>query len=393
MSTEHIVKTPLFPLYSEVSNLLAIWNGIHKSIISGMLKVIFDQCGTPQNPVDWSAPDSWIEERLKGAHKDLAHRIWSESGKTANPRHAYGSYLFINTHELLKTDPHGIYHLTEKGQAFLKQDHAIVRSIDLSEGLPQLLNILAAHSPAQRRDLLDEWGVLLLEYSKFGTQSTIKDTLRRRILNLVERGYISREGNTYTITESGIAYAAGTDGFTVQNPHREVIHAIKKYNDKQIQELRERLAKMDPYCFEALVKDLLEAMDYEDVVVTKQSGDKGIDVAATFQFGITQIREVVQVKRHQGSIPRPVLDQLRGALPYHQAIRGTIITLGKFAKGCKESALYPGAAPITLIDGDMLIDLLLKNDVGVKKKLHALIEVDERYFAKFEPEENLEATN
>jgi restriction system protein len=146
--------------------------------------------------------------------------------------------------------------------------------------------------------------------------------------------------------------------------------------------LRERLGKMNPYRFESLVKDLLEAMDYEDLVVTKQSGDKGVDVVANYEFGITQIREVVQVKRYQGSITRPILDQLRGALPYHQAIRGTIITLGKFAQGCKDAALYPGAAPITLIDGDKLIELMLKHEVGIKKRPQTLIEIDESYFAE-----------
>ena len=143
---------------------------------------------------------------------------------------------------------------------------------------------------------------------------------------------------------------------------------------------------MNPYQFEVLIKDLLEAMDYEDVTVTKQSGDKGVDVVGHFQFGITQIKEVVQVKRHQGSITRPVLDQLRGALPYHQAIRGTIITLGKFAQGCKDAAIFPGAAPITLIDGDMLMELFVKHGVGVKRRPITLIEVDESIFVASVPE-------
>lgn len=51
-----------------------------------------------------------------------------------------------------------------------------------------------------QRSQLDEWGEFLLAHSKFKTASTFKDTLRRRMLNLVERGYIDREGNTYTIT-------------------------------------------------------------------------------------------------------------------------------------------------------------------------------------------------
>jgi restriction system protein len=386
---EYFVRTPLFPGYAEVRQLLKIWDGIPKASVREMINAIWEQTGTPKNPVDWSTPDEWIDERLSGEAKTVAHRIWKESGKTVNPRHTYGSYLFINTYGLLLPDASGVYHLTDPGKKFLDDDPNTVRTIDLLEGLPKLLAILAGHSPAKRGDLLEEWGEFLLEHSKFGTVSTIKDTLRRRILNLVERGYIDRDGNTYIITEKGVAYAADVTAPSAQRPHQQVINAIKAYNDAQTQALRERLGKMNPYRFESLIKDLLEAMDYEDVVVTKQSGDKGIDVVASYQFGITQIKEVVQVKRQQGSITRPTLDQLRGALPYHQAIRGTIITLGRFAKGCEEAALYPGAAPITLIDGDKLMELILKHNVGVKKRTLTLIDVDESYFAEIDPEADI----
>lgn len=72
---------------------------------------------------------------------------------------------------------------------------------------------------------------------------------------------------------------------------------------------------MNPYKFEQLVGQLLEAMGYEQVEVTKASGDKGVDVIGQVQVGITTITEVVQVKRMQNTITRPYIDQLRGALP------------------------------------------------------------------------------
>src|SRR5271165_5229571 len=109
-------------------------------------------------------------------------------------------------------------------------------------------------------------------------------------------------------------------------------------------------------------------MDYEDVRVTKLSGDKGVDVVAKIQFGITEITEVVQVKRTEGVIGRPKIDELRGALPYHKAIRGTMMSLGTFAKGAKDGALFHGAAPITLIDGKRLLELCKKHQVGVKRR-------------------------
>ena len=385
-----IVRTPLFPLYSEVTTLISIFEGYPKENVWGMIKALFDQTGTPQSNVDWSQPDEWIETRLKGDHQRLAQQIWLDSQHTVNPRHIYGAYLFINTFGLLVPDSEGIYRLSDAGNAFLAGDAARIRSLDEEEGLPQLLAILAAHSPAKRGDLLEEWSEFLLANSNYGTASTIKETLRRRLLNLVERGYVTREGNTYTITDQGVRYAAAQDKPETQRPHQAVLSAIKSYNDAQTKQLRERLENMHPYRFEALIKDLLEAMDYEDVVVTKQSGDKGVDVVGNYQFGITEIKEVVQVKRHKGNITRPVLDQLRGALPYHGALRGTIITIGGFAKGCKDAALFPGAAPITLIDGDKLIELLLKHGVGVKKKPQTLVEIDESYFVSVDPEKQIQ---
>ncbi len=389
--TKHfIVRTPLFPLYSEVRLLVQILDGLSKDAVWGMIKTLFDQAGTPQSTVDWSQPDEWIEQRLKGSNRELAKKIWADSAGTVNPRHIYGSYLFINTFALLVPDAHGIYKKSPDGTAFLDEDASVLRKLDEEEGLPQLLSLLAAHSPAKRGDLLDEWSEFLLENSNYGTVSTIKDTLRRRLLNLVERDYVAREGNTYTITDKGIGYAAPLGPEDAQRPYVAVLGAIKNYNDAQTKELRERLEKMNPYRFEMLIKDLLEAMDYEDVVVTKQSGDKGVDVVASFQFGITQIKEVVQVKRHKGNISRPVLDQLRGALYHFSAFRGTIITIGGFAQGAKDAALMQGAPPITLIDGDKLIELLLKHGVAVKKKPQTLIEIDESYFASHDPETQIQ---
>jgi len=69
------------------------------------------------------------------------------------------------------------------------------------------------------------------------------------------------------------------------------------------------------------------------------------------------------------------------ALPYHKALRGTIITLGTFSKGCIDAALYAGAAPIGLIDGEKLLDLLMEYAIGVKKSSISLYEIDEEYLS------------
>jgi restriction system protein len=114
---------------------------------------------------------------------------------------------------------------------------------------------------------------------------------------------------------------------------------------------------MEPIAFEHLIGQLLESMNYQSVVVTAPSNDRGVDVVADIELGITSVREVVQAKRQKSNVQRTILDALRGSLYRFQAVRGTIITTAGFSKGAMQAAFEAGAPPITLIDGSKLMDL------------------------------------
>ena len=117
-------------------------------------------------------------------------------------------------------------------------------------------------------------------------------------------------------------------------------------------------------------------MGYRKVQVTAKGGDGGVDITAEIELGITSVREVVQAKRHSRTIQRPVLDALRGSLHRFGAVRGTIITTSRFSSGTTKAAFEPGAAPITLIDGDRLVDLLIEHNLGVRKRTIEVLELD-----------------
>lgn len=361
------VKTPLFPTYAQARALMKAATGELPKAVRDLITVIHDQTGTPQNPVDWSDPDTWIAERLEGAHAQLAMNVWQMDDHVINPRHIYGSWMFISNYRLMNVDAQGLWLPSERGQQFLDKDPETLIQIDDEEGLLDLLELLSGFEMAKRSDILPEWMAYLHQVSKFGSESSCKTTLHQRLTNLTERELVVRHRNRYQVTEQGRAWLKGSMKSAVDDPRKNIIDGVNRYNHQQKQSLRDQLAAMDPYQFEALIGELLRAMGYEDVEVTRASGDKGVDVVGNVQVGITTITEVVQVKRQQGSVIRPVVDQLRGALPYHKAIRGTLITLGRFASSCEEAALFPGAAPITLIDGDRLIELLIENQVGVRK--------------------------
>ena len=361
------IITPLFPTYTQVRILMEAATGIVPKSVRDMITAIHNQTGTPQNPVDWSDPDRWIAERLAASHAELALKIWKEGKGTLNPRHSYGCWMFINNFELMGKDSKGLWIPTEKGRLFLEADPETLKLIDEAEGMLDLLEMLLSHESVKRGSLLPEWTEFSRQHSTFVSQSSCTSTLRFRLGNLIERSLVSREGNAYRISEAGIRWLNDSEHSAEVDAQRELVNAIKRYKIEQKALFREKLAVMDPYQFERLIGDLLQAMGYEDVEVTKASGDKGVDVVGSVQVGITTITEVVQVKRMKGSVTRPAIDQLRGALPYHKAIRGTFITLGKFSVSCAEAALFPGAAPITLIDGDRLIDLLIEHNVGISR--------------------------
>lgn len=394
-----VVRAPLFPTYADLGHAIRAFEGEPVRRVLGMMAAISEQSGTPQNPVDWSDPDVWIEKRLTGDIRILARKTWRGSDKTLNPRHVYGSYLFINRLNLLRQDD-GIYRLEKRGLRFLEKDDEIWRELDAGEGIPKILSLIAERSPCRRGDVLPAWSDYLKSVSLFSTPKMFASTLSRRLLNIVERRLVVREGNSYTITMAGLDWlkgffdTSGPKGGKVSSSSRRtlVAEAARAHNEEQLAAFRERLIGLDPAQFEHFVKELLEAMDYEDVRVTKVSGDKGVDIVARVQFGITEITEVVQVKRTESTITRPKVDELRGALPYHKAIRGTIISLGGFTRGAREGALFAGAAPITLIDGKHLLDLCVKHEVGVKHRSVDIYEIDEAFFSgKLAAEENAAA--
>ena len=271
------VRTPLFPTYREVRHLLRIWPGRPRKQVTGLAATIAQLRGTPQSPVDWTEPDVWIPERLSGSDRELAAAIWTQSKGAVNPRHTRGHWMLANRFGLLADAADGSLGITDVGRDFL--DHPggdTEAAIDGLEGLLKLLTIVSAKGPARAGALRHEWADYLERRSRFGTESTIKGTLRRRLNNLLDRGLIERRTSLYSTTSEGLAYLqrAGDDDDDGLTGERHDIWTLVRQQETSVRDaLRELLLDMDPFAFEHLIKRLLEEMDYENVEVTSKSGE------------------------------------------------------------------------------------------------------------------------
>ena len=367
------VRVPFFPRYGETRGLLRVLPGRPAEEVTKFIRTVRNLTGTPQDPVDWKEPETWIPERLAGADRDLAMAIWLGSSKTLNPRYLRGHWSLCRTYGLL-ADSLGALELSERGRSFQSEESgAVEREIDESEGLVEILDLVARHGPTRLREIEREWASYLDRHSAHLSPSVQAQMLRARVNNLLNRHLVQRSSAMYSATENGLAWLAkGRDpaADSLGKLVRELEHSTRS-------SLRKHLLGLSPDDFEVLVARLLEAMGYSDVEVTmKTAGDGGVDVTAEIEVGITSVREVVQAKRHSRTIQRHVLDALRGSLHRFRAVRGTIITTAGFSSGTVKAAFEPGAAPITLIDGDRLVDLLIEHGLGVRKRAIEVLEFD-----------------
>ena len=143
--------------------------------------------------------------------------------------------------------------------------------------------------------------------------------------------------------------------------------AIGKHQAQVRSQMLEFLKQMPPSAFEELVRVLLEALGFEDAEVRGRTGDGGVDVTATLRLrGMTSVPTVVQAKRWAKSVPGEIVQQLRGAL--HVDERGVVITTATFTKAAMLEASAAGKSPIGLVDGLALVELLIEQGIGIKKR-------------------------
>lgn len=140
------------------------------------------------------------------------------------------------------------------------------------------------------------------------------------------------------------------------------------------------LINMNPYSFEKLTQRLLRECGFDDVRVTKKSGDGGIDGTGKLRInGIFSFNIAFQCKRYQGSVGAPDIRDFRGSLTT-DIEKGVFITTGSFSKQAIEEASNPGKKQIDLINGEEFISKLAEFGIGVKEIKD--YEIDEEYFAK-----------
>ena len=142
-------------------------------------------------------------------------------------------------------------------------------------------------------------------------------------------------------------------------------------------QLRDRLFQLSPDQFERLVGRLLESLGVSNVQVTGRTGDGGLDGHGIAP--VLSLRVCFQAKRWTNPVPGEPVRALIGTVVNNAYDKGVFITTSSFTAGAKEES-ERSTSRVVLLDGDAVVDLMMKKHLGVRSEPVVREVVDEEFF-------------
>lgn len=247
----------------------------------------------------------------------------------------------------------------------------------------------------EREDLPEE----LLEQTNKNGQSKVRNQIAWARMYLVHSGHIdSSTRGVWRLTDKGqhedlaklnvsslfkgvqSAFKANAEDLTPAKPTESVEEAESRFEAEETA-LLPVIKSLSPEGFERLCQRLLREHGFQNVRVTGRSGDGGIDGEGILEINpLLSFKVLFQCKRYQGSVGAAMIRDFRGAL-IGKADKGILLTTGSFTMDAKREAVRDGANPIELVDGEKLVRMFERLELGVKPKV--VYEVDLEFFNDF----------
>ena len=130
------------------------------------------------------------------------------------------------------------------------------------------------------------------------------------------------------------------------------------------------------------MKYVVREMGFESVENTQFVKDHGIDGYGTLRVNeFITFRVIFQCKRYSKTpVSRSEVGDFRSAM-IGRAEKGIIFTTARFSEDAKREANRDGAPAIELFDGEKIVELLERHQIGVTPV--TAFEIDEPFFARF----------
>ena len=173
---------------------------------------------------------------------------------------------------------------------------------------------------------------------------------------------------------------------STQTPQEQLEYSYQKIKTDLSQELISIVKQCSPQFLEKLVVELLISMGYggsrkDAGQAIGQSGDGGIDgIIKEDKLGLDVI--YIQAKRWESVVGSKEIRNFVGSLVGQKANKGVFITTSRFTKDSLEY-VKTITHKVILIDGEMLAQLMIENNIGVSKVIsYDVKKIDSDYFVE-----------
>jgi restriction system protein len=307
------------------------------------------------------------------ARRVIADRLWETDGKTPEATVNAQLSIHIKKHgakaKFRRVGP-GVFSLNgapspaPESSTPVAADTSSVGQLSFTDAAERVLTQLGGGQPMHSRDITAK----ALELGLIRTSGrTPEATMYASVLEEIQR--YKKRGEQPRFHMPGKSMIGLAKSLPVGIPSQVDLH-----NRKVRAQLHARLMAMTWGEFEDLIGKVLAELGFVEVAVTPRRSDKGIDVRGTMVIGdAVRIRMAVQVKRWKDNVQAPTVQQVRGSLGTHE--QGLIITTSDFSHGARKEAIRVDAAPVGLMNGQQLINLLLENKIGVTKRSFDLFDL------------------
>jgi len=158
---------------------------------------------------------------------------------------------------------------------------------------------------------------------------------------------------------------------------------VEDQEDNEKLDLLSTLRSISPAGFEKVCRELLRESGFSNVEVTGGSADGGIDGFGTLEINpFVSFRVLFQCKRYaRGNlVSRAQVGDFRNSM-IGRAEKGIIITTSGYSNSAIQEATREGAPQVELVDGDKLIEMFQRVELGLIKR--TVYDVDPAYFERF----------
>lgn len=206
-------------------------------------------------------------------------------------------------------------------------------------------------------------------------KSDYMDSAERGLWKLTEKGFNSQldDKQVYQIfkeVQEGLTKRTNKKDKTAQD-QKEV---TQDFENEEIEDeshstsLLNLLKELSPGGFEKICKRLLIEIGLENVQITGNPNDQGIDGTGLIKINeIINFTVIFQCKRYKETVSPSYIRDFRGTMQ-GRADKAIFITTGRFTQESKNEAKRDGVPPIELIDGEKLVSLFEKYQLGLKPK-------------------------